>query len=190
MLDAGETTLNGNNGADTHARVQAAAEIFSKYGNQIRAIIVFHVKDEARADDLFQDFFVSIVQNPIPAHIEDVETYIYRALTHDTIDGRRRANNYLDGIQKYAAARKYDVTQDDPQSNIMHVEATQQMLRLLEAQLSKREAAVLWHRYCNGLDTADTAKETNMDKRSVTRYLSLARKKIRKLIPQDLGRKQ
>lgn len=187
MLDAGESTLNRNIGAETHARVQAAAEIFAKYGDQIHAIIQFHVKDSSRTDDLFQDFFVSIVQNPIPPHIEDVETYLYRALTHDFIDVRRRTSNYLDGVQKYAEARKYELTQDDPQSNIMHVEATEQMLRLLEKQLSKREAAVLWHRYGNGLDTADTAKETNMDKRSVTRYLSLARKKIRKLIPQDLG---
>lgn len=187
MLDAGQTTLNGNNGAELHARVQAAAEIFDKYGNQIRAMILFHVKDQSRADDLFQDFFVSIVNNPIPAHIEDVETYIYSALTHDTIDVRRRTHNYLDGIQKYAESRKYDVTEDDPQSNIMSVEATEQMLRLLENRLSKREAAVLWHRCGNGLNTADTAKETNMDKRSVTRYLSVARKKFRKLMAQDLG---
>lgn len=187
MFDAGESTFNGNNGAEIHARVQSAAEVFAKYGNHIHAIIQFHVKDKSRADDLFQDFFVSIVHNPIPAHIEDVETYLYKALTHDTIDVSRRASNYRDGIQKYAESHKYDVMQEDPQSSILHMEATEEMLQLLERRLSKREAAVLWHRCGNGLNTADTARETNMDKRSVTRYLSMARKKIRKLIPQDLG---
>ena len=187
MFDADESAFNGNNGAETHARVQSAAEVFAKYGNHIRAIIQFHVNDKSRADDLFQDFFVSIVHNPIPAHIEDVETYLYKALTHDTIDFARRTNNYQDGIQKYAESRRYDATEEDPQSSIMNTEATEQMLQLLERLLSKREAAVLWHRYGNGLSTSDTARQTNMDKKTVTRYLSLARKKIRRLIPQNLG---
>ncbi len=187
MFDADESTFNGNNGTEMHNRVASAAEIFAKYGNQIRAIIHFHLEDKSRADDVFQDFFVSLVHNPIPAHIEDVKTYLYKALTHDAIDVCRRANNYREGVQKYTECHRYDQAQEDPQSNFVHVEGTKEMFRLIESRLSKREAAVLWHRFANGLSTADTAKKTNMDANAVARYLSLAKKKIRNLIPQDMG---
>ena len=187
MFDADESTFSGNNGTEIHNRVGSAAEFFAKYGKQIRAIIHFHVKDKSKAEDAFQDFFVSLVHNPIPPHIEDVETYLYKALTNDAIDVRRRANNYRDGIEEYAESRRYDMIQEDPQSSFIQVEATKEMFRLIESRLSKREAAVLWHRFATGLSTADTAKKTNMDANAVARYLSLAKKKIRKLIPQDLG---
>ena len=186
MFDADESAFSGNNGTEIHNRVRSAAEVFAKYGNQIRAIIRFHLKDKSRADDVFQEFFVSLVHNPIPPHITDVEAYLYRALTNDVIDVWRQASNYRNGVQEYAESHRYDVIQDDPQSNFIQVEATKDMFRLIESRLPKCEAAVLWQRVGNGLNASDTAKRTNIDKRSVVRYLSLARKKMAKLIPHDI----
>jgi len=187
MFDADENTFSGNNGTEIHGRVRSAAEVFAKYGNQIRAIIHFHVKDKSRADDVFQEFFVSLVHNPIPPHIEDVEAYLYRALTNDVIDVWRQVSNHRDGIQEYAESHRYDMIQEDPQSSFIQVEATREMFRLIERRLPKCEAAVLWQRVGNGLNVSDTAKRTHIDKRSVARYLSLARKRMRKFIPQDIG---
>jgi RNA polymerase sigma factor (sigma-70 family) len=186
MFDAGESTFSGNNGTEMHNRVASAAEVFAKYGTQIRAIICFHITDKSKADDVFQDFFVSLVHHPIPPHLEDVEAYLYRALTNDVIDACRQTSNHHDGIQEYAELHRYDTIQEDPQSNFIHVEATQEMFRLIESRLPKCEAAVVLQRYCNGLNVSDTAKKTHIDKRSVARYLSLARKKMREFIPQDM----
>ncbi len=186
MFDADESAFSGNNGTEMHGRVQSAAEVFARYGDQIRAMIHFHVKDKSRADDVFQEFFVSLVRNPIPPHIEDVEAYLYRAVTNDVIDVWRQANNYQAGIREYAESRRYDMIQEDPQSSFIQVEATKEVFRLIESRLPKCEAAVLWQRVGNGLGASDTAKRTHIDKRSVVRYLSLARKKMAKLIPHDI----
>lgn len=187
MFDADESAFSGNNGTKMHGRVQSAAEVFAKYGDQIRAIIRFHVKDKSGADDVFQEFFVSLVRNPIPAHIEDVEAYLYRAMTNDVIDVWRQANNHRDGLREYAESHRYDEIQQDPQSSLIQVEATKEMFRLIERRLPKCEAAVFWQRVGNGLNVSDTAKRTQIDKRSVARYLSLAKKKMAEFIPQDKG---
>jgi RNA polymerase sigma factor (sigma-70 family) len=186
MFDADESAFSGNNGTEMHGRVQSAAEVFARYGDQIRAMIHFHVKDKARADDVFQEFFVSLVHNPIPAYIEDIEAYLYRALTNDVIDVWRQASNQRDGIEEYTESHRYDMIQQDPQSSFIQAEATREMFRLIERRLPKCEADVVLQRYANGLSMADTARKTHLDKRSVTRYLSLARKKMRKFIPQDI----
>jgi DNA-directed RNA polymerase specialized sigma24 family protein len=47
--------------------VGLAAKIFAEYGDFIRMVIRYKVKNEAQADDLFQDFFLSLVVSPLPA---------------------------------------------------------------------------------------------------------------------------
>ena len=165
----------------------SAAEVFSKYGDEIRAIICFNIKDGSKADDVFQDFFVSLVHNPIPPHIEDVKGYLYRAVTNDVIDRSRRTNNFRDGVVRYAESRRYDVTQEEPQSSVIQAEETEKMFQLIERRLSKQQAAVVVQRYGHGLNTADTAKTMRLNKRSVARYLSMAKEKMRKFIPENTG---
>lgn len=179
--------LNSDHRTEIHERVQLAAEIFGKYGDDIRAIIYFNVADQSKADDLFQDFFVSLVHNPIPPHIDDVKAYLYRALTNDVIDVRRQIKNHQDYIQKYAETQKSDMIQDDPQNGFIQAEATERMFRLMESCLSKREATAVVQRYAKGLSMTATAKKMHLDKASVYRYLSKARGKIRRFMPENLG---
>jgi len=187
MLDADESTSSGSNGTEIHRRVCSAAEIFTRYSNQIRAIIAFQIEDKSKADDVFQQFFISLVRKPIPANIEEVEKYLYRALANDVIDVCRQANHYRDSLQKYAELHRNETIEEDPQESLLQVEATKEMFQLLDRRLSKRQAAVAWQHYGKGLSKTDTAKKINLDKKTVVRYLSLARKKMRKFIPQDIG---
>ena len=192
MSDADESTFSRSGAspsgqAEMHERVCSAAEIFSKHSARIRAIIAFHVEDKSKVDDFFQQFFISLVRNPIPAHIEDVEKYLYRALANDVIDSCRQANQYRDRLQQYAEQHRYDETAEDPQDDVLHVEAAKEMFSLLEKRLSKLQAEVVWHHYGKGLSRKATARKTNLDEKTVVRYISLARKKMRKFIPHHTG---
>ena len=51
-------SINRNNQAN---RVSIAAKVFGEYGDFIHAVIRCKVRNEAQADDLFQDFFLSLV---------------------------------------------------------------------------------------------------------------------------------
>lgn len=186
MLNADKSTiLNGGDEAETRERVGLAGEVFDRYGDEIRAIIHFNVKDESKADDIFQDFFVSIVRKPIPPDIDDIRAYLYRAVTNDVIDVSRRTKGRKDRVQRYTERRKYCIIQEDPQNTVIQAEETEKIFQLIESRLPKHEAQVVVQRYGHGLSTTDTAEGMHVNKRSVSRYLSVAMKKIRQLVPKN-----
>ena len=186
MLDADKSTiLNGGDEAETRERVGLAGEVFDRYGDEIRATIHFNVKDESKADDIFQDFFVSIVHKPIPPDIDDIRAYLYRAVTNDVIDVSRRTKGRKDRVQRYTERRKYCIIQEDPQNTVIQAEETEKMFQLIKSRLPKHEAQVVVQRYGHGLSTTDTAERMHVNKRSVSRYLSVAMKKIRQFVPKN-----
>jgi len=173
------------NGTEIRKRVGFAAEVFERYSDEIRAIIHFDVKDKSKADDIFQEFFVSIVRKPIPSNIQDITAYLYRAVKNDVIDVFRQRKCHQDHIQKYAECRKHFVIREDPQNTVIQTENTKRMFHLIESHLPKREAEVVIQRYGQGFSTTDTAEKMNVNKRIVSRYLSAALKKMREFVPEN-----
>ena len=178
------TILSETNRTEIRKRVGLAADVFKRYGDEIRAIIHFNVKDKSKADDIFQDFFVSIVRKPIPSGIQDIRAYLYTAVTNDVIDVSRQIKNHQDHVQKYAECRKHFVIPEDPQNTAIQTENTNKMFQLIESRLPKRQAEVIIQRYGYGLSTEDTAEKMNSDKKIISRYLSVALKKMREFVPE------
>lgn len=169
----------------TQNNVKMAAEIFNEYGDIIRAIIKFNVKSETDIDDIFQEFFLSIVRRPIPKNVQDIRGYLYKAVTNDIIDISRRNKNHQNRINKYAESRKYSIIENDPENIIIQADELKKVLKLIETNLSKREAEVVVKRYDRNLNTTDTAQRMFVNKRTVSRYLSIAIKKARNIIRID-----
>jgi RNA polymerase sigma factor (sigma-70 family) len=185
MIDHEKSTvLSGENKKNIPKSVKLASEIFEQYGDEIRAIIHYNVKDQTKADDIFQNFFVSIVHKPIPPDIQNVKAYLYRAVTNDVIDDSRQKKCHQDHINKYVECYKNFIVTEDPQSIAVKIEDTKRMFQLIESRLPKREAQVVLQRYGYGFSTTDAAKKTHTEKRSVSRYLSSALKKMRVFISQ------
>jgi RNA polymerase sigma factor (sigma-70 family) len=177
--------LNKTNKSEIRKRVGFATEVFQRYGDDIRAIIHFNVKDKSKADDIFQEFFVSIIHKPIPSGIEDVKAYVYRAVTNDVIDLFRQTKNHRDHLHKYAECRKKSVIPEDPQKIAIQVESTKKMFQLIENRLPKHEAQVVLQRFGHGFSIKDTAKRMHVNKRFVSRYLSIALKKMRQIVLEN-----
>ena len=177
----------GDSGVEIHKRVELAAEIFSKYSSEIRSMIGFNVKDKSRADDVFQDLFVSLVHNPIPSDVNDIKAYLYRAITNDVIDVFRRTKIHQVSVERYAETHRYDVAREDPQDRAIEAEETRKMFQLIENLLPKRQATAFVHRCANSLSTSDTAERMSVDKRSIHHYLAAAKKKMRDFGPENEG---
>ena len=173
------------NRTEIRKRVGLAATVFDKYSDEIRAMIYFNVKDKSRADDIFQNFFVSIVRKPIPPDIQDIRGYLYRAVTNDVIDVAREKECRQNHIKKYAECCNSSITTEDPENIAIRMEDTKKMFQLIESRLSKREAQVVLQHYVQGFSITDTAKKIHVGKRNVSRYLSVALKKMREFIPQS-----
>lgn len=168
--------------AEIQTKVKLATEIFAEHGNEILAIIRFNVNDKSRADDIFQDFFLSIVYQPVPKGIKNVKGYLYRGAINDVIDAARRTKSYRARIHRYAEYRKYSIIHEDPQNIVIQAEERQKMIQLIERQLPPREAEAVIKRYGRDISISDAAREMHVNKRTFSRYLCLGLKKIRQFL--------
>lgn len=162
--------------------VDCASEIFSEYGEFILKVIRYHAGSEEEAEDLFQDFFLSLVCNPIPANIKNIKGYLYRAIVNETVDAARRVVKYRSRIHKYAKNLNYSVNKSMPEDALIEEEEINKMLRLIEKQLPPREAKAIALRYMSNRSIKDIAKKMYVKKRSVSRYISAGLNKVRQFL--------
>lgn len=164
------------------SNVDRAAEIFSEYGDFIRAIIRYQVSNDAHADDLFQDFFLSLVSKPVPAGIQNVKSYLYRAIINDIVDAARRVESYKTQISKYAECLNYSINKNRPENALVKIEQINKMFRLIEGRLQRGEAQAITLRYKNNYNIKEVAKKMHVNKRTVSRYISVGLSKVRQLL--------
>ena len=99
-------------------RVAAAAKIFDDHGGFIRIVIRSQVQDEDLAEDLFQDFFISLISKPLPRGLRNIKGYLYRAITNDIVDATRRMMKYRAYMRKYAECPNRPDRQKTPRETL------------------------------------------------------------------------
>jgi len=167
--------------------IAGAARIISEYGNFIRTIICYKVKDEDIAEDLFQDFYLSLVSKPIPAEVRNVRSYLYKVILNDILDAARRIERYKSRINKYANYSKYSINKNTPENALIETEETDKMFESIEGWLQRRESQAISLRYRDNFDVKETAKKMNVDDRTVSRYVSSGLSKIRHYLTVKQG---
>ena len=145
----------------------------------MRQVINFHVKDHALAEDIYQDFFLSLVRDPVPPDIRNLNRYLYRALTHDIFDALRRIKHYQARIFRYSQMMNHAGATYPPEKTLMKSEEAEKMFSALDQHLSTHEAKAVKLRYKEGYKTKEVAHQMGVNPRSVSRYLSVGMKKIR-----------
>jgi RNA polymerase sigma factor (sigma-70 family) len=161
--------------------VNITAKIFAEHADFIYAIICSKVRNEAQADDLYQDFFLSLVCKPVPAGIKDIRSYLYRAITNDIIDADRRVKRYQARIRKYAEVLNY-ITNNNTPENALIAEENDKIFKLIGRCLPSSEAQAITLRFRNNHDIEEVAAEMNVNRRSVSRYISVGLKKMRQFL--------
>jgi len=159
--------------------VCAATNIFVEYGDFIRMVINYHVKNKSQADDLFQDFFLSLVHKPLPANVQNIKSYLYRAIINDIVDAARRVEKYQGRIHEYAKGVNYSINKKTPEDAFIEIEETNKMFALIEMRLPHSEAQAVSLRYRNNYSIKEIAKEMGVKVRSVSRYISMGKGRIR-----------
>ena len=172
--------LLGTNTNDHKAGVNIAAKVFGEYGDFIYAVIRCKVRNKAQADDLFQDFFLSLVFKPPPPNIQNIKGYLYRAVTNDILDAARRVEKYQTRIDRYAECLKYTATEDSPENVLIETEETNKMFKLIERHLKRTEAQAIILRYRNHYKIKDVAKKMAINDNTAWRHISKGLRKIRR----------
>jgi len=164
-----------------------ATEVFSLHGDFIRAIMRYRVGDESLVDDLYQDFFLSLVARPIPADVRNVKNYLYRAIINDSFDAVRRVEQYQDRIQRYSKRIENPINKDRLENALIENEEMEKMFRMVELLLPPSESRAVTMKFKNDSSIGEVAKQMAVNKRSVSRYISVGLRKIRQFIVEKEG---
>jgi len=162
--------------------VGAAAKIFMEYGDFIRIVIRSKIKDETKIDDLFQDFFLSLVANPLPAGIGNTRRFLYRAITNDIINATQRAENYQYKMFEYAKRLNHSINKKTPENIVIKEEETNRMFTLIEMRLRRSETRAITFRYRNNYNIKEIAMKMNVSAGVVRNYIYIGLSKIRRLL--------
>ena len=166
---------------DVPNNIDLAMKVFEEHGDFIHTVFRFHVRNAAEVDDLFQDFFLSLISKPIPKEVQNIRGFLYRVLSDKVKDRIRRIKRYHARIYRYAEYCRRDV-KDAPENAAIEAEETERMFRLIQRHLSRSEALAVTLRYKNRQDTKEIAEKIGVKPRSVSRYVSVGLKKLRQAI--------
>ena len=168
------------NGDDYNRGLESAVAVFTQYGDFIHAVIRSRVKNRAQADDLLQDFFLSLVSKPPPkGAAQNMKGYLFRAIANDTIDAARRTEKYQARIHRYAERLKYSTTEDNPENALMRAEDMNRILKVVRMRLEPSEADAVILRFRNNYKIKEVAAEMGVNNKTARRRISEGLRKVR-----------
>jgi RNA polymerase sigma factor (sigma-70 family) len=176
------SSVDGKKVDDVMSNMARTAEIFAQHGDFIRATIRYRIGDETLVDDLYQDFFLSLVARPIPEDVRNVKNYLYRAIINDSFDAVRRVEQYQGRIQRYAERLKNPINKNHPDNALIETEETEKMFKMIELSLPPSESQAVTLKFRDNNSIGEAAKQMAVNKRSVSRYISVGLKKLRQIL--------
>ncbi len=172
-----------NTDSEYRDNVNLANKVFAEHGDFIHAVIRSKLKNKAQADDIFQDFFLSLVHKPLPAGVRNIKSYLYRAISNDVVDAARRAEKYQVQIHKYHKQQNYSINKTSfGNAIVIEEEELGKMFALIKGRLRDSESQAIALRYKNKYSIKEVAKKMGVKRTSVSRYISTGLKKMREFL--------
>jgi RNA polymerase sigma factor (sigma-70 family) len=175
----------GGNDRGTREAIAAAARVFEAYGGFIRAVIRFQAGRRLDEGDLFQEFFLVLVHKPVPSHVRNTKSFLYRAIVNYVLDLVRKKASYQQNLQKYAEQIRISINDCPARSAFVDDEGRSAAVAYLTRFLQDREAQAFVLRYRDNCSLAEIATRMGVNKRTVSRYLAESLKKLRRDVALD-----
>ena len=163
-------------------RVAAAAKVFEDYGGFIENVIRSNAWSEDQVADLSQDFFISLILNPLPEDLENVEAYLYKTIVNSILDANRRTRKYRCFMRTYAGLSCDPVEQKTPHELLVRAEEAGRISKLMETRLPNGEARALALRYRKQYDAKEAAEEMGVNNKTFRAYVCEGLSRIRRLL--------
>jgi len=167
--------------------VEIASRLFAQHGAFIKAVIRSKIKDEAQADDIFQDFFLELASKSVPENVKNIKSYLYRAITNDTIDNIRRQRRYEAMVGRCNKRYDYSINKSGAEDALVLEEEVDKVLGIIERQLNGCESKAIGLRYGSSMSIDEIAETMQIKNRSVSRYISVGLKKVREFLTIETG---
>jgi len=171
---------------DIHSKAESkarrVAELFRRYGMEIYSIICFNLDDFSKADDIFQELFLTFLQNPIPSNTENIKAYIYKTITNDILDTVRQKKSEQDRVARYVRCQQNRMIERSPEKTSIQAEQIKRLFDVIEAELPHRQTEAILLRYVDNCSLDEIAEQMKVNKATVSRYVWSGLKRVRKLL--------
>jgi RNA polymerase sigma factor (sigma-70 family) len=157
--------------------VAAAVRVFTEYGGFVRSIIRLWVRDVCRREDMFQELFLRLVEQPVPSGAQNVRGYLYRAILRDAVDLTREEVTEKRHLKEYAERNRISIHNSLSRRALLEEGS---IFGCLIRQLRQREAQVLTLRYRDDYSIPEIAAEIGIDRYSVSRYLTSGLRELKR----------
>lgn len=172
----------GNSACDPE-RVQ---QIFEKNGDFIYSVIRFHLGNCSDADDVFQSFFLRLLEKPIPKRDAiNQRSYLYRMITNSIIDHIRRTKAYKNCITRYSQTRSYHRFVYDPCEKPIQEDEVNFIMHKIDSCLPAHIAITLKLRYRKNCSDNQIAHEISVKKKTAIKYISTGLKLLREILKKE-----
>jgi RNA polymerase sigma factor (sigma-70 family) len=157
-------------------------QMFTEHADFISKVIFTHVRNEEMANDLYQDFFLSLISRPIPPNINNIKSYLYKAISNDIADAKRRMKKYEENIQKYSEKFEFTINNSNPTDALIEEEQKNLMFEFIMQQLPNSSSQAILYRYGDNQSIKEVGKTMGVKSTSVSRYVSTGLDKIKKIL--------
>jgi RNA polymerase sigma factor (sigma-70 family) len=159
--------------------VGIATEIFNKHRDFIHMVICSQVKNKSHVDDLFQDFFLSLVSKPIPRNVKNIKSYLYRAISNDIVDTQRQVERHREKIKKYKERCDFSINKSEPENALIKDEQMNKMFDLIKGRLTSSQSQAITLRYVTNHTLKEVAEKMGVKTTSASRYICTGLRKMR-----------
>ena len=173
-----------NNKSQSHAKnVEQAGNIIVEYESFIRLIIRSQNIANMSEDDLFQDFYLSLISKPIPENIINMKNFLYKAVINHLASSYQKNKAYEKKMNNYRKYCNFKVNKIEPASAfIIREEINNKIFEYIKKNTPNKKYKAILLRYKEGLSVKEVADKMGIKYTSVTRYISTGLRKIRNCI--------
>lgn len=159
--------------------VNNAARIVSEYSDFIHMVICSQVHNKSCIEDIYQNFFLSLVAKPVPQNIKNIKSYLYRAICNDIVDNQREMERYKNQIKKYQEKSNFSINNDVPENALIKDEQMSKMFDLIKGRLTRSQSQAIALHYRTNYSIREVAEKMGVKASSVSRYICTGIRRMR-----------
>ena len=162
--------------------LRSAIEIFVEHGKFIQTVIKCHVSDLHLRNDLYHDFFLTLIKRPLPKGLKNTRAYLYRMVCNEINDALRKEKAYRSNLYKHNFEVIRESANSHKYSNHSEIEELTKVFEIVESNLSVHQSNVLKLKFQQKMTNSEIAEKLNVSSASVSVYCSNGLKKLKKII--------
>jgi RNA polymerase sigma factor (sigma-70 family) len=162
--------------------VGTATAVFAEYEDFIHMVIYSQVKNKSYAEDVFQDFFISLVSKPVPRNVKNIKSYLYRAICNDIVDNQRQVERYNVQIKKYQERLNFSINNTKPENALIKDEQLNKMIDMIKGRLTSSQSQAIALRYGTNRTVQEIAEKMGVKCTSVSRYICTGLRRMRQYL--------